>query len=412
MNLRNLPLNFPAKALVSIALAGMYFFTSCSSPTQPNDLTIRLGDGMNEAAIEFAVQDFFADIDYIPLETNDSSLIGNVPHATVLDTILLVSSTKQPLKAFDRSTGKYLRDIGHIGNDPQGYSCDSWGSIRYWVDKDQGQVYFMGWNNDFVRYDLNGQYKGTLSVDESQCNLFQDYFLIRADTIWAHNKLRLSPELPSVSYLSMQTSEVTPVFTWDSMLLPIEEVLSISVIYGGHVAYGGDVTMALLSGDRKFYTAVDSPSLWLSGSTVRLKQDFNDTIYTVSPAGLIPYKVIDLGKWHWDEKDQYQVSGCKDKIHIDYVLETDRYFYFHFQTGFYTDEARSYCAFYDKRNGKVSVAQSDKLLDNSNNQSLQIRGVASDNSFFALLKPEDLLPETISRLKIGEEDNPVLVILK
>ena len=90
----------------------------------------------------------------------------------------------------------------------------------------------------------------------------------------------------------------------------------------------------------------------------------------------------------------------------------DIYFYFHFQTGFYTDEARSYCAFYDKSNGKVSVAQSDKLLDNFNNQSLQIRGVASDNSFFALLKPEDLLPETISRLKIGEEDNPVLVILK
>lgn len=412
MNKKNSPRNFPVKTLASIALAGMQFLASCSSPTLSDESVIRIGDGMNEAVAEFAAQDFFADIAYIPLETNDSSLIGNLPHAAVLDNILLVSSANQPLKAFERSTGKYLRDIGHIGNDPQGYSIDSWGSIHYWMDKAQGQVYFMGWNNDFVCYDLNGRYQGNIALDTPQYNVAQNYFLAHADTLWAHNKLRLSQETPSVFYIPRQTSEATPVFTWESTLFPIEEVISGSVIYGGYVAYGGDVNISLLSGNRKYYTVVDSPSLWLSGSSVRLKQDFNDTIYTVSPAGLIPYRVIDLGKWHWDEKDQYLVSGCKDKIHIDYVLETDRYFYFHFQTGYYTDEARSYCAFYDKSNGKVSVAQSDKLLDRSNSQVLQIRGVGPDNSFFALLKPEELLPETISQLKINEEANPVLVILK
>lgn len=61
---------------------------------------------------------------------------------------------------------------------------------------------------------------------------------------------------------------------------------------GGNVAYGGDLAMAEFVGDRKYYTAINSPSLWKSKDAIRVKQAFNDTIYTISEQGLTPYLVL------------------------------------------------------------------------------------------------------------------------
>lgn len=41
---------------------------------------------------------------------------------------------------------------------------------------------------------------------------------------------------------------------------------------GGNVAYGGDLAMAEFVGDRKYYTAINSPSLWKSKDAIRVKQ--------------------------------------------------------------------------------------------------------------------------------------------
>lgn len=50
--------------------------------------------------------------------------------------------------------------------------------------------------------------------------------------------------------------------------------------------------MAEFVGDRKYYTAINSPSLWKSKDAIRVKQAFNDTIYTISEQGLTPYLVL------------------------------------------------------------------------------------------------------------------------
>ena len=59
-----------------------------------------------------------------------------------------------------------------------------------------------------------------------------------------------------------------------------DRVLSVSNLLGGNVAYGGDLAMAEFVGDRKYYTAINRPSLWKSKDAIRVKQAFNDTIYT------------------------------------------------------------------------------------------------------------------------------------
>ena len=394
-------------------LIGMFTFTACFNSNVGGHEVIDIEKGMKNAVPELVLQDYFTDVQYVPLETNDSSLIGDQADVMVLEKMLLVSSVNQPLKAFDRVTGKYLYEIGHIGNDPEGYAKDEWGKINYWVDANGGKIYFMGWNNDFQLYDLNGGYWGKLQMPiGGDFNIAQNYFLMNADTIWGHNKLHLSEGMPSVFYIQGKIPQITGIYSWPSSLLPMDEVVSLSNLLGGYVAHGGDLQMVELTGGRKYYTAINSPSLWRQGGAIRLKQAFNDTIYTVSADRLVPYKRVNLGKWHWQDDASYQVDGCKDRIYIDYVLENDRYIYFHFQTGLYTKSAKSYCAFYDKMKKVVSVGQSDKILERSHNLTVQIRNVSADGCFVALLSSEKLNTEERDRLKVSEEDNPVVVILQ
>ena len=391
----------------------MFFFIACLNYNVAEHGVIDIEKGMENAVPELTVQDYFANVRYVPLETNDSSLIGSQPDVIALEKMLLVSSVNQSLKAFDRVTGKYLYEIGHIGNDPEGYAKDEWGKINYWVDAKGGKVYFLGWNNDFQLYDLNGDYLGRLQMPtDGDFNIAQNYFLMDADTIWGHHKLRLFEGMPSVFYIQGKVPQITGIHSWTSNLLPMDEVVSLSNLQGGYVAHGGDLQMVELTGGRKYYTAINSPSLWSQGSLVRLKQAFNDTIYTVFASGLVPYKVVNLGKWHWPETEAFQVNGCKDRIYIDYVLENDRYIYFHFQTGLYTKAAKSYCAFFDKEKDVVSVGASDKILECSHNLTVQIRNVSADGCFVALLSSEKLGAEERKRLKVSEEDNPVIVILQ
>ena len=52
-----------------------------------------------------SVSNYFSKVEYIPLETTDSSLVGMAPHVVIAKDIMVVSSLNQPLKIFDRHTG-------------------------------------------------------------------------------------------------------------------------------------------------------------------------------------------------------------------------------------------------------------------------------------------------------------------
>ena len=47
---------------------------------------------------------------------------------------------------------------------------------------------------------------------------------------------------------------LTGIATWNTALLPVDEVLSVSNLLGGNVAYGGDLAMTEVVGDRTYCT--------------------------------------------------------------------------------------------------------------------------------------------------------------
>lgn len=378
--------------------------------------TIDIANAM-ETVIEspFAVSDYFSKVEYIPLETNDNSLIGTIPHVVVAKDIMVVSSLNQPLKIFDRHTGVYIANVGSIGQGPKEYAKGGFNEVNFWVDTEAQLIYVQGWKNDFLVYDKHGEYVERIEVKNDKLySLYNSYFLMDRNKIWGHTKLHTDAEVPSVFYINKGNNQPVNLRTWTSDVFPLtDENLSISTRLGAYVAYGGHLTTIKDSDDKANFYSVNSPSLWKYNDNIRLKQAFNDTIYTVTEKGLEPYEVIGLGQWHWDEKDAFQINSCNDKISIDYVLEGDKYLYFHLRTGLYdTKNTKVFSGFYDKRTQKTSLMKGATMIDTSNNQKLSIRGTTTNGGFCALIGADKLSEENITRLKLDEDANPVVVIVE
>ena len=362
-----------------------------------------------------SVSNYFSKVEYIPLETTDSSLVGLAPHVVIAKDIMVVSSLNQPLKIFDRHTGAYIANVGSIGQGPKEYAKGGFNEVNFWVDGDKELIYVQGWKNDFMVYDKTGKFVERIEVEnENLYNLYNCYFLMDGNKIWGHTKLHADAEVPSVFCMDKDGKDAKNLKTWTTDLFSLaDENLSISTRLGAYVSYGGHLTTIWSNDDKACFSVVGSPSLWKHDGHIRLKQAFNDTIYNVTENGLEPHEVIGLGKWQWKEADAFQTNGCNDKISIDYILESNEYLYFHLRTGLYdTKNTQAFSGFFHKQTKQLSLMKGDTMMDEANNQKLSIRGTTPDNGFYALITTDKLSEENISRLKLDEEANPVVVIVK
>lgn len=107
------------------------------------------------------VSDFLGSIRYVALETNDSVLVGEGAHIGLLPDYILVTDEKQAL-LFDKNDGHFVCKLGHYGNDPSGYA-----SSKVWFQGHDGAVCFRGWKDEWLRYDLQGQFQGMLKMSEN-----------------------------------------------------------------------------------------------------------------------------------------------------------------------------------------------------------------------------------------------------
>lgn len=82
---------------------------------------INIESGMKNPGNMF-LSDIAYDIQYIPLETNESNLIGNINKIKFNDKHIFVQDANPPtLHVFDKN-GKYIRKIGKYGRGPNEYN--------------------------------------------------------------------------------------------------------------------------------------------------------------------------------------------------------------------------------------------------------------------------------------------------
>ena len=103
-----------------------------------------------ENLTELKVSQLGKNIRYVPLETTDSSLIGARYAIQLLDDGILVSyggRSESHCYLFDRETGKFIREIGHKGEDPKGYS-----GPKAYVHPVTGHLYFHRNPDKLIKY--------------------------------------------------------------------------------------------------------------------------------------------------------------------------------------------------------------------------------------------------------------------
>ena len=325
---------------VSALLASLLM--ACSPSAQKGEGQIDVLPAF-ENLTELKVSQLGKNIRYIPLETTDSSLIGASYSLKLLEDGILVSyggRTDAHCYLFDRKTGKFIREIGHKGEDPKGYS-----GPRAWVHPTTGNIYFTRMPKKLIKYSQNGEFLGEVAMPDNLTTGF--YPLLTQEGMLVYEGLSLNGNQKQLYYLNEEkgkTGDVTlpivPIAQQSKTTTP-DEIQAISIWQGGLgdyglIGYSGIIEIGFKDGTEGRYVS-NYPALWQMEDGIRLYEAFSDTIYHVKGQTLEPYRAFNLGDRRHPAEERGKKDGNEDKLTMTYVFETEALIYFQCAKNLYGD---------------------------------------------------------------------------
>src|SRR5450759_958675 len=151
------------KKIPVLCLLLSFSMTSCSqheSADKKSVEIIKLKEAFaNRKSI--TINDISINFEYVRLETKDECLTGTRLAVYSNDQYLIAIDRKKIL-LFDRKDGKFIREIGHMGNGPGEYSR----TYNVMPFNEGKNLVYAGRNKKRYGYSLDGQLKDTLSIPE------------------------------------------------------------------------------------------------------------------------------------------------------------------------------------------------------------------------------------------------------
>lgn len=402
-------------------------FVSCGEPAKKNEShNVIAVEAAYSNPTELKATDCFRKVRYVPLETTDSCLIGSAPSVKILgDRIVVTTARQQQCFLFDKETGRFISTAGHPGDDPQAYSTPAG-----WLNEEAGRIYFPSATNKqrYVVYNKEGEYVGNLTIPKIGEGFFPlvNFSYLDASTFVGH--YAATKEAPDRIMIfrdstALQTFNTTD--ERDGLNRTMEDIVSINVSKNSKT--GSSFVVVNYKDDGKNVFLVDHNPMWRVGKDIYFKEHFNDTIYQVTPEGLLPSRSFDYGSYRWDRADRYNIE--KDQaIFPTTIYENEKVIFFRFVVNLYhQDKQIGYNGIFDKATGEVKVSPYEKGLqdDLTGFLPLQPTTMSGSGEFAAIIPTENIitwfdenaertdLPAEVAALKkIGEDDNPVVVIME
>ncbi|WP_195281253.1 DUF4934 domain-containing protein [Parabacteroides johnsonii] len=405
------------------AMSACLFLAACSGGgTKVAKLeVIPLGAAFDNQT-ELKTSDCFKKIRYVALETTDSCLVDKGASVTILNDWLVVVSGRN-CQLFDKETGRFVRTVGHVGEDPEGCSTVHGG----WQNPYTGKLSFAGWKGSFVMYGADGRFDRTWTppiVSGAFPNISAFTYLdaeviagyySASDSLPARVALFRGNEIIRVDSLLMGQSE-------ENGVAGVNDIAMISVLKDG----GSGVVLIKGKDGRSAIYSLGNTYFWNIDKELYFHHSYNDTIYQISAVkGLQPVRVLDLGAYGWAYNERFEDK--KDAIYPTKFMENKDVIFFRFMTNVYNDKQKTYNALYRKADGTVKVCLFDeRIIDDMNGfLPLQPISVSSSGEFAAILPSEEVvswfednagkmdIPSEVAALKkVGEEDNPVVAIME
>lgn len=366
--------------------------SSCAQHDPSNENSVGI-IGLNEAfsnARPLNINDISTDLEFVRLETRDACLTGTRLFMYSNDQNL-VAVDQARIMLFDRTNGKFIKEIGRKGNGPGEYSRTY---VVMPIDEENNLVY-AGRNKSRYGYSFDGQLKDTLPIPE----LVSEVGNIE-DNVFA----AFMPD-----YQGGEKKKILLFNRHDSILKTYPNYLSAPNTNG-------------------FF--VWNPNAWFYRVNRQLCffQIFNDTVFSVEKTKLAPKYVFDMGPYSppYEMKTSQNFESEKYFI-MRAIQESSGYLFFSFNFN-----RKNYTAIYDKSAKTVIVNDYSPetghgFINNTNDfVPLEFSSINDNDELICTMNafsirewfdknPEkaDRLPDHLKALKdIQETNNPVVAIAK
>ena len=398
------------KQLIPAAL--LVLLAACDNPkndeTTEDVTVIDVESAMDNLQAELKLSDLYDTVRYVPLETNDSCLIGQWPSLSIVGDYLIVNSysTTNRCYNFDKETGRFLASIGHTGDDPEAYTS----GIPFYNEHD-GLLYFMREPNALQKYDAQGNYRGQVKLPTSFPMPVQYVFTDSLIT----GRYNCRWPLPPCALLTFTPDGQLR----DSIFDPLADVVPPPTAPNGKIDLKqlAGVTLAITTfGGESAWNSIQGGDIHLYDGQVKYHADFSDTVYAIQDGHLRPSIAFHTGKYHFPPEGRTQNYGYADKLVITQVTETPERILFFAAQGIYREKPENYIGIYDRRSRTLRMAPTDGTFADDLTGFMPYKGNLIEA--FEVVEWLDEHPESKDNpalaplLQLKDEDNPVVVLVE
>ena len=336
-------------------------------------------------------------ISYIPLDTKDEALIGNYPNFYLVGDYIISMAFQQAF-LFDKNTGAFIKTLKNYGPGPDEYK-----STMPFVHADEGRqvVYVKDNRNLNLGLDVNGETRLRFKSPEGSGIYITSYAQL-TDELFIGYQPNYDCKTEVVLVLFNTKGEVVKVFpnqlTCEN---PDPNIISID------------------TGEGAFYRWQDQ---------VSFKEQYNDTLFTVTADSLIARAVFNSGEHSLRYEDKKKYEGIDEDFHyISHLDESDDYLFF--ELAF---RGKRFSGYFDKGTGQTHLATSASgethayINDLDGFLPFQPKYATNDNLLVGYMEAPDVLswidenPEKAKQLpadlkqylQLKADDNPVVMVVK
>jgi hypothetical protein len=340
------------------------------------------------------------EMEYIPLETTQSSLISKINQIFFSDSYIFISDFHK-LFQFDRN-GKFIRQVGANGRGPGEYINVS----GFCIDKKKEKVYIIAWGiHTILEFDFNGKF--IRSFDHAFSSV---QFLVN-DT----------------NRFVFRLNDLANVTNSSDFKLYITDIKGTPLVKIKNYSRRTSKPAFLFSITPMYYF----------NDNIQFMQFGVDTLYTLKKEKLEPYAIFNLGKMKMDPNPTIPLQNMeegmdrlKHKLWIDKISENVQYLFLGLNYGF--SDSSTTCivnkltletsflennSFRNDIDGAIKfwpkyVYNDSILVDYID--AFKLLSIINKNHFTDSLENERKLPDQFEKLrkKLTETSNPILIVCK
>lgn len=383
---------------------------SCSSPNEKN-MKINIADGIKNLQPLY-VSDLADKSSYIPLETTDSSLIGNRPYIRKFRNTLLVASEKQPIMMFSLENGQFIKKIGNIGQGAKEY-IPSYDRPVFWTDKNENYIFVKSADNKIQQYDSTGNYVGTINLSKEIGPLSGLSQIATDEYIYFYRNYLFDEQEYDITKVNYHTGQIESSIKGKQKEIHPEFIGNMIMFTGfGKIPASPTCLIYQMKDNYMAFNYMEDPCLWSYNGNSYFKKRFNDTIYQIKDKRLQPYYIFDLGNKQIPYDERFKTEGMQDKISIEYILESPKALFFMFKTKHFHIEPNIYWGVYNKLTNEVKISDKHQIKDENKGYVIEeLHSATSDGEIIGLISIEQYM-EVSGNTQVKEDDNPIAVVLK